>query len=881
MRLALVATPRSGNTWFRKLLADLYELESLSVHTPAEIDWGTLPARCILQLHWHPTPEFLGQLKTGSFRAITIQRHPLDVLLSVLHFSAHEPQTARWLDGEGGGESTLHGAGPYSREFLDYVRSPRATALLSITPEWKSIPGVLSVCYEELATATEATLASVEEQLGPRRRDLATIVNNARIENLRRHSGNHHFWQGKPGHWSRLLTRRLVSEAYRTHGQVFELLGYERDYPPLPDSHESRLRWLEVCAPRPAAGGDDYFVSYAQNFEDVLLHRALKHVGRGFYVDIGAHDPEIDSVSLAFYQRGWRGVHVDPAARCIARLRASRPDETIIHAAVSDKSGFVEFHSFHRDGVELGISSCVAADAQRHREAGFTSEQTTVPTITLDGLLESLGSQEIHWLKIDVEGSEEAVIRGWNTNPARPWILVIESTRPLSTEQAHHSWEPLVLEKGYRLVHFDGLNRYYCSCAHPELEPAFAYPPCVFDYYAIAGSASNRQASLLNERLEGADSAQLELTERVHSLARSRAKAETALADVRHSLEEVQRCLAEQRSTLDRERAQSASLAIAFANQESAAIAERNQLEGRYRENLRVCEAERDQARAESGKVRGELELTEARLRQADHLLGSFQLELRQLRAEWTLERDQTAAERRQLHSTVAALLQANQDLSRGMTILQREVQELAEALGATQVGLSGLRHSVAGFGRELCDEIERGRASAAAAEVRSREEWMRGRQEIDRLNALLYAASPSQHLYRAWRVLLGDSHYSRKPHSTRKAYRLRRPWHTHLLRSLKAPFTRGDRPWHTHVYRAWKSLLGDVRYAPAPEPTDRPTPQQPPSGITMPEPTPVALAPSAGGTREHPPLDLVVRAAGIDQEALRRRVAERMDKHQ
>jgi hypothetical protein len=33
------------------------------------------------------------------------------------------------------------------------------------------------------------------------------------------------------------------------------------------------------------------FVSYAQNYEDVMLFRALKHVKQGFYVDVSAGDP--------------------------------------------------------------------------------------------------------------------------------------------------------------------------------------------------------------------------------------------------------------------------------------------------------------------------------------------------------------------------------------------------------------------------------------------------------------------------------------------------------------------------------------------------------------------------------------------------------------
>ena len=50
------------------------------------------------------------------------------------------------------------------------------------------------------------------------------------------------------------------------------------------------------------------FVSYAQNFEDVMLWRALKHIDCGFYIDVGAQDPVIDSVTKSFYDHGWRGV---------------------------------------------------------------------------------------------------------------------------------------------------------------------------------------------------------------------------------------------------------------------------------------------------------------------------------------------------------------------------------------------------------------------------------------------------------------------------------------------------------------------------------------------------------------------------------------------
>ena len=56
------------------------------------------------------------------------------------------------------------------------------------------------------------------------------------------------------------------------------------------------------------------FRSYAQNFEDLMLYRALGKVERDFYIDIRAQHPEIDSVSKAFVDKGWRGVHVEPVS---------------------------------------------------------------------------------------------------------------------------------------------------------------------------------------------------------------------------------------------------------------------------------------------------------------------------------------------------------------------------------------------------------------------------------------------------------------------------------------------------------------------------------------------------------------------------------------
>lgn len=239
------------------------------------------------------------------------------------------------------------------------------------------------------------------------------------------------------------------------------------------------------------------FVSYAQNFEDVMLWRALSHVSKGFYIDIGAQDPVHDSVSLAFYEHQWRGVHVEPTEQYSSKLRLARPDEVIEQVAIGSGAESLEFYEFS----DTGLSTSDDAIAKLHLDSGYQAIRRVVPVMSLDTLLEKYRDHAVNWMKIDVEGLEKNVIESWVESPIRPWILVIESTLPLSQEQSHDDWEDLILAKGYRFAYFDGLNRFYVHEAHGELLKAFNRPPNVFDGFVLGGKASHSFYQLVQSRV--------------------------------------------------------------------------------------------------------------------------------------------------------------------------------------------------------------------------------------------------------------------------------------------------------------------------------------------------------------------------------------------
>lgn len=222
------------------------------------------------------------------------------------------------------------------------------------------------------------------------------------------------------------------------------------------------------------------FISYAQNFEDVLLWRALGHIKNGFYIDVGANDPVDHSVTKAFYDAGWSGINIEPLPAFHLEFTKQRPRDINLAVAAGASDGSLTL--FDVPSVN-GWASPDRAVAEAHRADGFEVAELTVPVRTLAGICANYVKGDIHFLKVDVEGFEGEVLRGMDFERWRPWVLVIEATMPNSRVTNHETWEALVTNRRYRYAHFDGLNRYYVAEEHAELLDVLSIQPNVFDEF--------------------------------------------------------------------------------------------------------------------------------------------------------------------------------------------------------------------------------------------------------------------------------------------------------------------------------------------------------------------------------------------------------------
>jgi FkbM family methyltransferase len=222
-------------------------------------------------------------------------------------------------------------------------------------------------------------------------------------------------------------------------------------------------------------------IAYAQNGEDVVLYRTFKNVTRGFYVDVGSGDPTEGSVTKNLIDRlSWRGIDIEPQLPLCEALRRERPRSLVIDCAVGIKK---EERAFYRLSDNWGMSTLDQSIANRHRESGWTVFEDVVSVMPLDEILEGRAVPGFELLKIDVEGSEAEVLASFSIKLWRPQVVVVEATLPATTEMAHEEWEHFLLEAGYRLCLFDGLNRFYVSGDAQHLTESLSIPANIFDRY--------------------------------------------------------------------------------------------------------------------------------------------------------------------------------------------------------------------------------------------------------------------------------------------------------------------------------------------------------------------------------------------------------------
>lgn len=191
----------------------------------------------------------------------------------------------------------------------------------------------------------------------------------------------------------------------------------------------------------------------SQAGEDAILAELLPE-SNGVYVDVGAGEPISCSNTFQLWNRGWRGLLIEPRKDAVWDLCSRRYGDYVYPAAASNIDGYGQLH-LH------GSVSSLQADWNIAEQA-----LTFCPTERLSSILAKFPSIRDACLlcSIDVEGHEREVLEGIDWVTFRPRVFCIEyiiyGVSPPNNENTER-WEPLLLAQGYKLHQTTALNKIY------------------------------------------------------------------------------------------------------------------------------------------------------------------------------------------------------------------------------------------------------------------------------------------------------------------------------------------------------------------------------------------------------------------------------------
>ena len=162
---------------------------------------------------------------------------------------------------------------------------------------------------------------------------------------------------------------------------------------------------------------------YSEGPEEWIIRDFFADRRDGFFVDVGANHYRATSKTYFLETSlGWSGIAVEPQREFAEGYAQNRPRTKFLPLFVSDVSN--EQARLYVLAWNRTVTSGRKDFVERY---GSNPEEVTVPTITLNDLLQTERVQRIDFLNIDIELWEPKALAGFDIGRYRPELVCIEA----------------------------------------------------------------------------------------------------------------------------------------------------------------------------------------------------------------------------------------------------------------------------------------------------------------------------------------------------------------------------------------------------------------------------------------------------------------------
>lgn len=190
---------------------------------------------------------------------------------------------------------------------------------------------------------------------------------------------------------------------------------------------------LKALIRRKLLGVDITTYFFSQGGEDAILLALFEHVlkiNEGFFVDVGAYHPTKGSNTFLLYQKGWKGINIEPNVAMTAEFNRVRKRDINLQIGISRLAakqlyyvldGNSTMNSFSLENIErLGLKEAV-------------KQKIEIETYPLSFIFQKyIQGDEIDFLNIDTEGYEMEVLESNDWGKYVPKVIAIEQNNIFS-----------------------------------------------------------------------------------------------------------------------------------------------------------------------------------------------------------------------------------------------------------------------------------------------------------------------------------------------------------------------------------------------------------------------------------------------------------------
>ncbi|MER9355551.1 FkbM family methyltransferase [Mesorhizobium sp. M0514] len=203
--------------------------------------------------------------------------------------------------------------------------------------------------------------------------------------------------------------------------------------------------------------------TYAQHGDDLAVLNIFKRLGieRPSYLDVGAYHPFDLSNTALLYERGSRGINVEPNEAQHALFLKARPDDINLCVGVAPVHGWMTFHHVAADPGRFTFDKATAMTLGIVRSV-------ELPVMRINRIVDQhAGGIWPDLLSIDIEGLDVDVLNSAEFEDHPPRVVIVEADN--GSGDTSHELAALMAVKGFVPHSWCGSNMIFVRAADQAL----------------------------------------------------------------------------------------------------------------------------------------------------------------------------------------------------------------------------------------------------------------------------------------------------------------------------------------------------------------------------------------------------------------------------